>query len=979
MRNITLSLFILVLFMGGIMLYTTCDDSSVARRGNSPPVIDDILANPENMLINAICSLQVVASDADGDSLRYQWSADQGTFTTGTKDTIVSWQAPAVPGVYMISVAVSDDDSTVTGNKVLNVTSTTELSVTPTSLSFDAGTDTLFLTIENTGTGTMAYQLSKINDWLILSKESGSLTAQRRDGKTAELAASSEQITVSVNRAGITAGTYTDVITVISDGGTKQIPITMQVSEGPVLSVSETTLNFSTDQTQMTFNVTNSGEDTLNWQATASETWIIGVTPENGDCGAGETDQVTVTVDRTGLNDGTYTGTVAVTSDAGNVTVNVIMGVGVVNNAVLLVTPTLLSFSPSQTQMVFNVINTGLATLNWQAGTSEAWIAGLTPENGDCDPGETDEVTVTVDRTGLDTGVYTGIIVVTSDAGSDTVDVQMGVNVDSNPVLLVTPENLNFGLSTTDLSFLVTNIGEGTLNWQATASEAWITGVTPGNGDCDAGETDQVSVTVDRSGLGTGTYSGMVVVTSDAGSDTVNVQMEVNVQNNPVLLVTPTDLDFGLNSTERTFLVSNMGQGTLNWQATASEAWITGVTPDNGDCSAGETDQVSVTVDRSGLGTGTYTGMIVVTSNAGSDTVNVQMEVEVVNNPVLSVTPTDLDFGTNGTELTLEITNTGDGTLSWNIGTTESWLTCDPVSGSVTTGTAEVIVTVDRTGLPEGDYNDIIPVTSNDGSVDVNVDMTVSNVPLDDDFSGDLSGWTTSYANGWIDNGEAHVKGTQSGYYGTLKYMFDSPISAEYDIKIKMARASSGSANDCYGLWVQTADTGDVSISYFVFWIRPFDYTNNYYIMVYVSGDFPAGPGWYFIDSQSYGYFSYIKMGLNEWNELSWQVREDGRINLRIGDALFYNTDLVSWIKTDLGITLETEIIGVGLRTTYDFEAKMDEISVMTPGSVPAAAADINGSWMAYPDNEANRLPPLPEDFSQIKSLSDFIPEKKLK
>jgi len=882
MRSIILSLFILLFFLVGIMLYTTCDDSTVARRANQPPVIDEILANPESMLINALCSLQVVASDANGDSLRYQWSANEGTFTSGTQDTTATWQAPGVPGAYTVTVAVSDDDSTVTGNKVLTVTSSTELNVAPTSLTFDAETDTQYVMIENSGTGAMNYQLSKTADWLILSKSSGSLTAQRREGKTAEPAVSSEQITVSVDRVGLPSGVYTDIISVTSDGGAEQIDVTMHVPDGPVLDVSESLLNFGSDQTQMTFDITNTGQGTLNWTTGASEAWITDVTPNSGDCGAGESDQVTVTVSNTGLDEGNYIGSVQITSNAGNATVNVLMAVGEANNAVLLVTPTLLSFNTSRTEMTFNVINTGQAALTWQASKSEAWITGVTPGSGDCNPGEADQVTVTVDRSGLGDGLYSGMVVVTSNAGSDTVNVQMGVGNDNDPVLLVTPQNLNFGLVGTENTFMVTNIGDGTLTWGAGASEAWITSVTPNSGDCGTGESDQVTVTVDRYGLDGGLYSGMVVVNSNAGDDTVNVTMQV-------------------------------------------------------DSPAPE--------------------------------------------PVLSRTPQNLNFGSTLTELTAEITNTGEGTLNWNIEGMESWVTFSPESGSTTTETDVITVTVDRSGLEQGVYADVVDINSNGGNSAFIVGMEVppQDNSLEEDFSGDLSDWRASYANAWIDNGEAHVIGNTDGYYGTLIYDFASPVSAEYNIQIKMARASSGNVNDSYGLWIQTADTGDVAISYFQFWIRPFDYTNNYYIMVFVSGAFPGGAGWYFIDEDSWGFFSHIKMGINEWNELSMQVKADGRINMRIGDALFYNSDLVSWIRTNMGIYLETEIVAVGLRTTYNFEAKMDEISMETAGSGPQAASRRGVPRIAFPDDTADRVPPLPDDFSKIRRLSDFFPDKKLK
>jgi hypothetical protein len=72
---------------------------------NQPPVIDSLTAEKE---IPTLTETPVVcqASDADGDTLTYQWSADGGTIT-GEGSTIV-WTAPATSDNYTVKVTVSD-------------------------------------------------------------------------------------------------------------------------------------------------------------------------------------------------------------------------------------------------------------------------------------------------------------------------------------------------------------------------------------------------------------------------------------------------------------------------------------------------------------------------------------------------------------------------------------------------------------------------------------------------------------------------------------------------------------------------------------------------------------------------------------------------------------------------------------------------------------------------------------------------------
>ncbi|MDZ7261763.1 MAG: dockerin type I domain-containing protein, partial [candidate division KSB1 bacterium] len=94
-------------------------------------------------------------------------------------------------------------------------------------------------------------------------------------------------------------------------------------------------------------------------------------------------------------------------------------------------------------------------------------------------------------------------------------------------------------------------------------------------------------------------------------------------------------------------------------------------------------------------------------------------------NPILSVNPTALNFGTTSTSKTFAISNTGTGTLSWNAyeNPDQTWITSvSPPSG---TGNATVTVQVNRSGLSAGHYTGTITVSSNGGTQNVTVEMDV--------------------------------------------------------------------------------------------------------------------------------------------------------------------------------------------------------------------------------------------------------------
>jgi hypothetical protein len=80
--------------------------------------------------------------------------------------------------------------------------------------------------------------------------------------------------------------------------------------------------------------------------------------------------------------------------------------------------------------------------------------------------------------------------------------------------------------------------------------------------------------------------------------------------------------------------------------------------------------------------------------------------------PVISLNRGTLNFGAvsshpAGRSQTFTISNTGGGTLNWNLSDNVSWLTCTPVSGG---NSAKVTVTVDSTGLVPGQYNGVITI-----------------------------------------------------------------------------------------------------------------------------------------------------------------------------------------------------------------------------------------------------------------------------
>jgi hypothetical protein len=84
----------------------TASDSCNITVVNTPPTIASLTPSATELPPEGSCTVSCTASDADGDTLTYNWSATGGTIT-GTGNS-VSWEAPATEDTYTISVEVSD-------------------------------------------------------------------------------------------------------------------------------------------------------------------------------------------------------------------------------------------------------------------------------------------------------------------------------------------------------------------------------------------------------------------------------------------------------------------------------------------------------------------------------------------------------------------------------------------------------------------------------------------------------------------------------------------------------------------------------------------------------------------------------------------------------------------------------------------------------------------------------------------------------
>ncbi|MEQ1844163.1 MAG: choice-of-anchor D domain-containing protein [Nitrospira sp.] len=285
------------------------------------------------------------------------------------------------------------------------------------------------------------------------------------------------------------------------------------------------------------------------------------------------------------------------------------------------------------------------------------------------------------------------------------------------PTLTRNPSVFSFsavqnGSSPAAQSLTITNTGPGTLTWTASSNSAWLTL----NNAASASGTNlgSVGVRVNPAGLSVGTHSGLITIVGTGAANSpqmVTVSFDVTAAPTPTIGLSATTLSFsaaqgGSNPANKTISVSNSGSGTLNWTATENTSWLS-LSPASGT-GAGT---ISVAVSTAGLSVGTVSTPITIAASGATNTpqtVTVSLTITATPAPpAIGLSPASLSFtaqqgGGNPTAQNVTLSNTGGGTLGWNVSHDATWLGHNPGTG---TGTGTITISVTTGTLAAGTYS----------------------------------------------------------------------------------------------------------------------------------------------------------------------------------------------------------------------------------------------------------------------------------
>lgn len=274
----------------------------------------------------------------------------------------------------------------------------------------------------------------------------------------------------------------------------------------------------------------------------------------------------------------------------------------------------------------------------------------------------------------------------------------------------------------------------GLLFTVSTSGEKWLQ-VSPTSGAMPA----TLNIQADPTGVSPGTHNAIITITSPAAMPPIKT-IAVNLSLQPPQPaqvgtdVSSISLAFvaGANATTRQVRVNNKGSGALQFTATAAAdsgtGWLS-VSPLSGTSSPISPQAISIRVDPSALSAGAYSGTITVKNVNGSDQVQIPISITVNALPsqiLLSQTAVNLVAvagGAAGAAQTVQILNTGLGTMAWTaqsktLDSGTKWLALSPASGNVQTANSDfspLSIGVDPTAIPStpGTYYGTVQVLSN--------------------------------------------------------------------------------------------------------------------------------------------------------------------------------------------------------------------------------------------------------------------------
>jgi subtilisin-like proprotein convertase family protein len=197
-----------------------------------------------------------------------------------------------------------------------------------------------------------------------------------------------------------------------------------------------------------------------------------------------------------------------------------------------------------------------------------------------------------------------------------------------------------------------------------------------------------ITYTPDKMFVGEDTFTYTII---DQNGNTHSAQVFVRITDShvfPILNVTPESAQLPSQGGTLNFQVHNTGQGNMEWSAECNQSWIRVISGQTGTNAGTIKLQYETNPNQT-----TRTAKLIVTA---PDAKNSQMIIPIIQEkghvpkPILHVEPTLFSISEHGGNLTVNVSNQGDGEMIWSAQTETSWLTI--VSGQAGTNDGTIVI-----------------------------------------------------------------------------------------------------------------------------------------------------------------------------------------------------------------------------------------------------------------------------------------------
>lgn len=297
------------------------------------------------------------------------------------------------------------------------------------------------------------------------------------------------------------------------------------------------------------------------------------------------------------IKEGYETNTKSVTVVPGQVANADIQLTAVKQDALIQISPSTLNFGTTQTELSVTIQNNGNTSTDWNLDLgSHTWLTA-NPTAGQIEADKQQSIIFTVDRDKI-TEVQTVIIKLSAFGNSFPINVSCAPK-NAQSYMSVEPEILDFGNDLQELPLTIKNAGTTSLNWTiANPTEPAIT-LSENSGSIPSQGTKVVKVFLNHSN-GAVNINTTLVLSDGIKEQTVQIVSGTESQAG-LMKIEPESLDFGKDSDEVSFTISNIGKTELNWNAGEIKESCLSVTPMEGKLAAGESQTVKVVLDRNNM------------------------------------------------------------------------------------------------------------------------------------------------------------------------------------------------------------------------------------------------------------------------------------------------------------------------------------------------------------------------------------------